>query len=147
MLLAQAFAKDGRKLCFNIPRRPSRTDSFYRAGPDHRAEDGFNGRGADVGKNFADIRLGQRRQAVQNGRFHAGFFCDSLAVYHRKTLVQFLVAHIKGRQEILHKGEIRILIRFPTGRRLPQGFVIIRLVVADLLLKGHIFPGIKAILI
>ena len=74
MLLAQAFAKDGRKLCFNIPRRPSRTDSFYRAGPDHRAEDGFNGRGADVGKNFADIRLGQRRQAVQNGRFHAGFF-------------------------------------------------------------------------
>lgn len=48
MLLAQAFAKDGRKLCFNIPRRPSRTDSFYRAGPDHRAEDGFNGRGADV---------------------------------------------------------------------------------------------------
>lgn len=45
MLLAQAFAKDGRKLCFNIPRRPSRTDSFYRAGPDHRAEDRFNGRG------------------------------------------------------------------------------------------------------
>ena len=74
MLLAQPSTKDGRKLCFNIPRRPSRADSLYRTGLDHYSKDGLDGRGADVGKNFADVRLGQRRQTVQNGRFHAGFF-------------------------------------------------------------------------
>ena len=65
------------------------------------------------------------------------FFCDSLAVNHRKTLVQFLVAHIKGGQEIFNKGEIVILVRIPPSRGLPQRLVIIRLVVVDLLLKGH----------
>lgn len=119
MLLAQPSTKDGRKLCFNIPRRPSRADSLYRTGLDHYSKDGLDGRGADVGKNFADVRLGQRRQAVQNGRFHAGFFCDSLAVYHCKPLVQFLIAHVKGGQEIFNKGEIGILVRIPPSRGLP----------------------------
>ena len=50
-------------------------------------------------------------------------------MYHRKPLVQFLIAHIKHVEEILDKGEIGVFIRFPSCRGLPQGFIIIRLVV------------------
>ena len=45
-------------LRLNIPRRPSGTDPLYGAGPDHCAEDGFNGRGADIGENFANLGFG-----------------------------------------------------------------------------------------
>ena len=41
--------------------------SLYRTGLDHCAEDGFNSRGADIGKNFANLCFGKRRQAVQYG--------------------------------------------------------------------------------
>lgn len=45
-------------LYLNISRRPSCTDPLYRTGLDHCAEDSFDGRGADIGENFANLGFG-----------------------------------------------------------------------------------------
>ena len=45
-------------LCLDIPRRPSCADPLHRTGLDHGTEDGFNGRGADIGEYFANLGFG-----------------------------------------------------------------------------------------
>lgn len=47
-------------LCFNVLCHPSRADSFYRARFDHYPKDGFNGSGADIRENLANLCFGKR---------------------------------------------------------------------------------------
>ena len=77
-------------LYLDISCRPSCTYPFYCSSFDHCTKDGFDSRRADIGENLANVSFGKRGQAVQDGRFHTGFFSDLLAVYHCKPLVQFL---------------------------------------------------------
>lgn len=46
------------RLRLNIPCCSPCTDPPYRACFDHYAKDGFDGRGADIGENFANLGFG-----------------------------------------------------------------------------------------
>ena len=45
-------------LFLDVSCRSSCADSFHRADLDHCAEDGFDGRGADIREDFANLGLG-----------------------------------------------------------------------------------------
>ena len=127
-------------LRFDITNRSAGSDFANAPGTNHISQNRFYRSRADIRKYFTDICFGQGRQTVQHGRFNPGFLGDFLSVYYGEPLIQFFVAHIKRRKEVLHKWEVIVLTVFPSGGGLLQGVIVVSLIAVDLFFKGHIFP-------